>query len=111
MTLLAPEIDAEFCRVAAAAGVDLQLFVVGGSATSIIDLAPAFDVLRGPLGLGLDEHRQRLAAELLRRVEAGIWRLRAAPFSEDQLTGLVPENLDIATSEIILGGRRLPRTG
>jgi hypothetical protein len=115
---LAPEIDPELWRVVAAAeGVDPQLFIEGSY--SFVDWSWTFDNLRP---LGLDERRRRLRAELLDRVRpGGIWRLiclpdepagHAVPFSNDQLAELVPESFDITRtnfddsekSDVILGG-------
>lgn len=102
LAALAMELDPELVRALANAGEDLQRIFV----PSMFDWSPLADALR------LSERKQKLLAELLRRVQAGTWRLVWLPddpsqdaeaLAEDRLADLVPENLDIEKSEVILG--------
>jgi hypothetical protein len=102
LVALAWELDPELCRALAAVGEDIHRIFV--EPPSMFDWSPlALDVLR------LEECKQRLVAELLSRVLAGTLKLIRLPNKpgqdEDQLTDLVPENLDIPKSEVILGGQ------
>ena len=78
-------------RALANAGEDLQRIFV----PSMFDWSPLADALR------LSERKQKLLAELLRRVQAGTWRLVWLPddpsqdaeaLAADRLADLVAEN-------------------
>ena len=104
LAALAQEIDPELCRVLAADGEDLQRLFV----PSMYDWSPHAGALR------LDERKRRILAELVRRLQDGIWQLiwlpdvsvqGAKPFDAEQLPELVPgKSLDAEQSEVILSG-------
>lgn len=100
LAALALELDPELVRALTGAGEDPQWHIT--SSRSMLDWVPAWRLV---------ERRQRFLGELLRRVQAGAWRLivlpddlsRTRPFPSEHLAELAPEDFDPERSEVIVG--------